>query len=367
VLIKKIELINFRNLKNQVVLPGELNNVLYGENAQGKTNFIEAVYLISCLKSFHANRSNEMIAFGQSEAMVRAEIIKDNKERELKVIIREKEKRAFIDGKAAKSVAGYLGTLNAVLFLPDDLQIPRGAPSERRNLLDRAIYAAWPGYLELVRSYQKVLHSRNHVLRQKAARFREMIDIYDQQLAEYGSKIIAGRLRYLRALKGRFEQCFAEVSQESAPGTLQYFSRVGIERKEEAIGTIYHGLIRQLEIGRAEDVKRQMTMVGPHSDDLDFQIEGKSTRSYGSQGQKRTIILAFKIAQILENYERVGAVPVLLLDDVSSELDERRNEFLFKLLKKIPCQIFLTTTRADLIPDREKNKYLQVVEGSIRL
>jgi len=370
VLINSIDTTSFRNLANQTVDPGPRFNVLCGANAQGKTNFLEAVYLVACLRSFREQRSGELRRFETQEALVHAVLQLGGVTRELEVRLHPRGRRALVDGKGVRNTAAYLSSgLNVVLFTPDDVQIPRGSPRERRRLLDRAITNLWPGYLTLARDYQKTLQSRNRILRESVRQRRSMstmLEVYDQQLCEQGARLTVARMRYLRALAPRVVQVFGEISRTGVDAALLYLAPDSVlEAGSGKEGAVRQALSRLLTQHRSQDRTRQATTVGPHTDDLDFRLDSRSARSVGSQGQHRAMVLAFKVAQIIDAHERLGDYPVLLLDDVSSELDAQRNSYLFDFINKIPCQLFLTTTRRDLVTSLDDRIDFQVVNGKI--
>ena len=371
-LIRSITTACFRNLENQSVAPGSRFNVLAGENAQGKTNFLEAVYLATTLRSFRAHRGAEMLRFGEREARVEAMVHTGGIERELSVLVHERGRQARVDGKGVASTARYLETgLATVLFTPDDVQLPRGAPSERRRLLDRAITNLWPAYLPLAREYQKTLSSRNQLLKQAAREgarsgANTMLEVYDQQLCERGARLVAARLRYVRALGPQVREAFADISRSGVEGTLHYLCPEGLAGvSDNDIPAVARELQLGLERSLSVDRARQMTTTGPHAHDLEFRLDGRSTRSFGSQGQLRALVLAFKLTQILDVFRKRDDYPVLLLDDVSSELDQVRNDYLFDFINKIPCQVMLTTTRPRLVALADNRLDFKVVKGRI--
>lgn len=368
-IIHSLKTLNFRNLVDQVVEPGLRFNVFFGANAQGKTNFLEAIYLVACLRSFRANRVRELIRFDEERAVVRARVEGKDLTQELEVEIKPTGRRALVDGKPTRSASSWnlSGGFNVVLFCPDDLQIPRGSPGARRRMLDRAIANLWSGYLSVARDYHKTLLSRNRLLKHHSKAIdRQQLSVYDHQLAELGAKVTAARVRYLKRIGSRFSTVFSEISKTEVEGELAYLAPEEVLEVEDHKGSLVEVLLGQLHESRAEDRARQATSVGPHIHDIDFRLDQKTTRSFGSQGQVRALLLAFKITQILDCFERSGTYPVLLLDDVSSELDPQRNTYLFDFLEKITCQTFLTTTRPELVVIKEKHLYFQVIRGKIQ-
>jgi len=362
-IVTRLELQRFRNLGEQVIEPHPRCSVICGHNAQGKTNLLEAIGLVASLRSFRTSRAVEMVRFGEEQARVRARVLSQGVEHELAVELSRSGRRAQVDGKGVRSAAGYLGRLNAVVFTPEELQVPRGAPAERRRLLDRAIVIVWPAYGALLKDYQRALQSRNRLLRQRAS--VALLEVYEQQLADLGSKLVAGRLRYLKALGEGFEAAFERISRSGVRGALRYLSAREVEAAGDQIKDLRGALAAQLVASRATDLARQTTTAGPQADDLEFNLDGRSTRSCGSQGQVRGLVLAFKIAQILNIHDTLGHDPTLLLDDVSSELDPLRNQYLFEFLGEIESQLFVTTTRVELLPLPSEHIEFKVENGII--
>ena len=365
-IVERVETHAFRNLQDQAVEPHQRFNVLAGDNAQGKTNFLEAVYLVATLRPFRANRNAEVIRFEEERAVVRARVNCRSLVRRLAVDVGPAGKKVRSDGKAPESSASYLDGLSVVLFTPDDLQVPRGSPGPRRKLLDRSVASVWPPYVALCRDYQKVLTSRNRVLKQGTPGLsRDMLEVYDQQLSELGARIVAGRVRYLRSIADVLSETFAKIVRSGVNCEVVYKTSDAVAEAGVGIADLTPVLREQLRQNLGEDLARKSTRVGPHTDDIDFILDGRSTRSFGSQGQVRAAVLALRIAQIKDNHHKLGFHPVLLLDDVSSELDADRNTYLFNFISEIYCQTFITTTRPEMIHLREDRLDFQVVNGSI--
>jgi DNA replication and repair protein RecF len=366
-IVTEIATEHFRNLADQLITPGSQFNVIAGENAQGKTNFLEAVSLMATLRSFRATRTAEMVRFGEQTARVRAVVQHDEMRRELQLELRDGQKRATIDGKATRGWTGYLGQLQTVLFTAEDLRVPRGAPAERRRLIDRAILTIWPAYAATARDYLRALQSRNRLLKQRPPAAGELLEVYEEQLAELGAKMIASRVRYLNVVGVLFGEVFAQIMRSGPRGTLAYVTASPtIAEARDNLRELNRALRSQLVSCRGVDLARQTTTVGPHTDDIDFRLDGRSTRSYGSQGQVRAMVLAFRLAQVTHAFESCKTHPVVLLDDVSSELDTARNDYLFDFIEKTSCQTFLTTTRAEIIPIINNRLDFQVVDGLVR-
>lgn len=364
-LVHQVQARDFRNLQDVAVELHPRFNVFAGDNAQGKTSLLEAVYLLVCQRSFRSARNAEMIRFGAQRAQITASFEHSTLQRDVRVTLERNGRKVELDGKPHRSAAAWPAGLTAVLFTPEDLGVPRGSPTERRKLLDRAVATIWPGYVELARNYQRTLHARNKVLRDHPARLTELLDTYDAQLAGLGAKVIAARYRCVVALQDEFIAAFRRIVDEAAEPELAYTAAVEREAEQMEVGSLSEALLGALTQARPEDLRRRITTVGPHHDDLDFRLAQRSARQYASQGQVRALVLSFRISQILDSYERFGHYPLLLLDDVSSELDPLRNRQLFEFIETISCQLFVTTTRPELIPLEEKGKSFQVDRGRI--
>ena len=363
-IVTRVETSNFRNLDDLALAPHPRFNVLCGDNAQGKTNFLEAVYMLACQRSFRAGKTVELIRFGEQRAQLRGEAEVGPLTRELKLELKPEGRRVLVDGKGRRAGSPALEGLAAVLFCPDDLWLPRGAPGDRRRFIDRAIANIWSGYTALGRDYQKTVQSRNRLLRDDSPK-RSLLEVYDGQLVALGAKIIVARRRYLERLAEEFSATFARIAQSGVQALLTYQCEpevTGAENEPQAVASALSAL---LERRREVELARHTTMVGPHTHDLEFSLDGQPARRFGSQGQVRAIVLAFRITQIIDSHRKLGHYPLLLLDDVSSELDPARNGYLFDFLEKISCQVFLTTTRADLVPVTENRIDFKVFNGSI--
>ena len=344
-----VELAGFRNVEAAFVEPHPRFNVLAGENGQGKTNFLEAVYLVGTLRSFRAGRLEELVRFGAGSARASARVERKGLERryDVEVAIEPSRKLARVDGKAVRAAAEYFGGFNVVLFSPEDLRLPRGSPSARRRFLDRAVWNVEPAFLKEAQTYERVLKSRNALLKDETGpRNFALLDVYDEQLAIAGAVIAARRRRYLDEVGPRVAAAFERISRSGLACTARYesaltaFSSPGTFAIEPLVDEL-RALIRRT---RPRDLAAGYTTAGPHTDDLELDLDGRPSRLYASQGQLRALVLALKIAEIQHLAEASGDAPVLLLDDVSSELDPSRNAFLFEFLREASGQVFITTT-----------------------
>jgi len=352
--VHALEASDFRNLSQVLLEPHPRFNVFSGDNAQGKTNLLEAIYLLGTLRSFRAAKTEELVGFGAEKARVRARVEKLGTQRLLEVLLQPGHKSARVDGKSARA-AHYFGGFNVVLFAPEDLRLPKGSPSGRRRFLDRAIFNLHPAFLDEAQTYERVLRSRNAVLRDGGR--PDLLEVYDTQLAQAAAPLVARRRALVTALVPFVQRAFERVTQTGLALEVSYETSFG--------GEVTAELLQRLADERRRDLLRGSTSSGPHTDDLRLVLGGHAAGSFASQGQLRAIVLALKIAEIEYSSQQLGDAPVLLLDDVSSELDPTRNQQLFAFLKTVPCQTFITTTRAQHVLLEDQRADFVVRAGAI--
>jgi DNA replication and repair protein RecF len=339
----------FRNLADERVELGPSTTVLYGPNGQGKTNFLEACYFVSTLRPLRAQKLSELIRIGGEEAaLVRGRFELPGGVREVEVEAGREGRSARVDGKAVRDPDELFGGVATVAFTPDDLQVVKGGPEGRRRLLDRAAQNRHPAHLTDARQYLRALRSRNELLRQKAE--ADLIASFDEPVARLGAAVRRRREQVLAELAPHAQKAFAEVARGEAPLALAYLA-AGRDADELAEGgsSLETRLLEALRRRLPRDRERGYTSVGPHADDLALLLGGRSARTYGSQGQSRAIVLAFKIGEIENLRAAQGRAPLLLLDDVSSELDPSRNAFLMQYLGGLDGKVVLTTTDPKLV------------------
>ncbi len=329
-----------RNLGPLELAPHERFNVFVGDNGQGKTNLLEAIYVVAAVRSFRTARLADVIAFGADEAAISARVVKDELERVYEVTIAPSSRKVRLDGKPARPLARYFGGFNVVVFTPEDLGLPRGSPGERRRFLDRAVFNLRPDYLQLAQDYEKVLKQRNSLLRtaQELPRGKldDLLAVYDVQLAQHGIALATARARYVAELAGELAAAFAAIGRSGHAASARYVTRsAGITGDE---------FVAELHAARAKDLATEATQYGPHRDDIAFELDGRDAGAFASQGQLRAIVLAWKTAELATITRAHGDRPILLLDDVSSELDPSRNAYLFEHLAQLAGQCFITTT-----------------------
>jgi DNA replication and repair protein RecF len=354
-----------RNLRPLSLEPRERFNVFSGDNGQGKTNLLEAIFVIAALRSFRTAKLSELVGFGAERARLGARVRKDDVVRVYEVELAQGTRRVTLDGKAVRPLARYFGGFNVVVFTPEDLALPRAAPGDRRRFLDRSVFNLRPDYLGTAQDYERVLKTRNTVLRQATegsldrGRAEPLLEVYDQQIAEIGARVIAARLAFLEVVRSELTAAFASITRTGLEVAARYVVRSDAVTVDE--------IIAKLRASRAKDLATNATQVGPHRDDIVFELDGRAAGTYASQGQLRAIMLAWKTAELSVLGRAHGDLPILLLDDVSSELDPQRNEFLFEHLATLAGQCFITTTHPDHVLLRQHRADYRIAKGEILL
>lgn len=344
--VQTLQIADFRNLREVSLLPSPRATILVGANGQGKTNLLEAIYFLTTLKPLRAARLGELVRFGSDRATVSAEIEGPGGVRRLAVQVDGSGRTAWLDGKPQERLEGYFEGLAAVCFAPDDLLLVKGSPEGRRRFLDRAAFNRWPAVLAEVRDYLRALRTRNAALRTAPT---EVEESFREPLARAGARLLARRRDVVAELSPRVDAAFHQISGPTAPpARIAYRTAgaIGLAGDEAALVE----RLREALAGRSmRDRERGFTSVGPHMDDLSLSLGDRPARVYGSQGQQRAMVLALKIAEIENVRALLGRPPLLLLDDVSSELDPEKNRFLLGYLRSLDGQAFLTTTDARLL------------------
>lgn len=371
-LVRTLQLTSVRNLAPLQLEPGPRFNVFAGENGQGKTNLLESLYAVCTLRSFRTRRLGELIAFDRPEARLAAEVARGGSVRTYEVHLRPSGRQVLLDGKAVRPVARYFGGFQVVLFAPEDLSVPRGAPAERRAFLDRAVFQRAPEYLGEAQAYDRVLRNRNAVLRGAQGKgagrdISGLLEVYDQQLAALGARRMHRRGALVAELGPRVVAAFDAIGRAGLEADLRYAPH----RPELAVLlSDPEALATQLQVAlagsRAADLTRGATTVGPHRDDLEFTLDGRPAAAFASQGQLRALVLAWKISELELLTEAHQDAPILLLDDVSSELDPRRNEYLFEFLRARGSQCFVTTTHSRHVLASEDRVDFELESGRVR-
>jgi len=344
--LAELQLEDFRNIEAAELTLSPRTTVLAGENGQGKTNLLEAVYLLATLRPLRANRLAELVRFGASRARVEADADGPGGRRRLAVEVADGTRAAFLDQKPLERIDDYFQGLAAVCFSPDDLLLVKSGPELRRRFLDRAAWSRWPAVLAEARDYVRALRARNAALRAGSG---EVEESFRGPLVQAAARLLRRRHALLGELAPRLARAFAEISGPGAPpASVRYRPAAGmpLEGQEEELAARL-GEILGLRLAR--DREKGYTSAGPHMDDLTLALGDRGARTFGSQGQQRALVLALKIAEIDNLTTVLGRPPLLLLDDVSSELDPAKNRYLLEYLARLPGQAILTTTDRRLL------------------
>ncbi len=336
------EILDFRNITSADVRFAPRLTAFVGPNGQGKTNFLEAMYTVAALRPLRNGSRRDLVRSGAVRAIVRLDVEaqRTGLTHRLELTIERGGRTLSKDGKRCEAV-DFLGLLVAVAFTPDDLEVSKGAPELRRRFLDRALLNSRPAYLTRALRYAQALKARNKLLARPNLD-QTLLDAYDETVASAGAEVVVARAAFVQAIAPRIEGYFAEIAAPAPPLTARYSSGLG-----SAVSDVASARARMMELLAAKrdaDVRRGSTSVGPHLDDLDLVLEGAPVRTRASQGQHRALVLALKLAEIAHITETLREPPVLLLDDISSELDLVRSRQLFAALAPHAGQVLLTTT-----------------------
>ena len=332
--IKKILLYNFRNYINQEIELDKDINVFFGNNAQGKTNILESIYLCAFGKSFRVKKDKDLIMFNKENSFVEIYYKKDDREGKIKVNLDDK-KVFYINDVKQEKISNIVGKINVVMFNPDDINIIKGDSSKRRKFIDMMICSLKPKYLNLLTNYNKILKQRNNYLKQIKIENKniDLLDVYDEQLAEYSEEIYNYRKYFFEKFENKL-QIIHNMITKSGKEKIEIKYLNSIFNKND--------FLEKIKKNRKNDIIRGFTSIGIHRDDFIINVDNKNIQVYGSQGQKKSAILSLKICELEIVKEELDETPVLLLDDFMSELDEiRRNNFLENIKD---CQIIITAT-----------------------
>ena len=355
--IESIELNNFRNYEKLTLHFDQGTNIFHGQNAQGKTNILEAVYLCGTTKSHKGSKDKEMIRFSAEEAHIRMRLERNGSSHRIDMHLKKnKPKGIAINGIPIRRASELLGLGNFVFFSPEDLNIIKNGPGERRRFKDLELCQLSKVYLFQLSNYNKILNQRNKLLKEIAfhPEYLDTLEIWDMQMVSFGQKVIREREKFVRRLTRLLPEIHFRLSGEREELKISYEKSVEAEE-----------FLKKLKENREKDLKFKTTQLGPHRDDLCFQIKGVDIRRFGSQGQQRTTALSLKLSEIELVKQEIQDTPVLLLDDVLSELDSSRQHYLLDSIHDI--QTLITCTGIDeFVENRfEINKVFKVVDGVV--
>lgn len=356
-IIKSIKLSNFRNYKEMEINFDDGINILYGKNAQGKTNILESAYLCATTKSHKGSKDKEMIRFGSEEAHIRTVVEKKSKTFQIDLHLRSiGSKGVAINKMPIKRAVDLFGILNIVFFSPEDLNIIKNGPAERRRFIDAELCQLDKVYLSDLAKYNKILNQRNHLLKEINFRpdLKETLPVWEEQLVTYGKKIIERRAMFINDLNEIIVNIHSNITGGKEHIVMKYEPSTEAEAFESKLAN-----------AREKDYRFCSTSVGPHRDDMLFEVDGIDIRKFGSQGQQRTAALSLKLSEIEFVKNTIHDHPILLLDDVLSELDSDRQNYLLNSIHDI--QTIITCTGLDeFVKNRfQVDKVFEVVEGEV--
>lgn len=357
--IKRLQMLNYRNYNVLDINLGPNVNVFMGDNAQGKTNILEGIYYCAFARSHRTSKDRELIKWNADNALLSVTVGRERLDKRIDISILKDGKKAIqINKIKIKKIGELFGNFNVVMFSPEDLKIIKDSPSIRRKFIDMELCQLQPKYYYNLVQYNKVLNERNSLLRTRNIN-KDILDVYDMQLVEFGYNIIMERLEYIKKLNKYSAQIHSDITSGKEQIEFKYISTIkDLENIKENFYSI-------LEKNRARDIERGITSVGPHRDDFMVLINDIDTKSYGSQGQQRTAVLTIKFSSLKIIKELTGEHPVLLLDDVLSELDFSRKRYILSTIGDI--QTIITCTGIEDLYEYldDKSKVFKVKDGEI--
>ena len=351
--LKKISLVNFRNYSQISIDFDKKINIFIGNNAQGKTNIIESIFLCSIGKSFRTNKEKELIKFNEEKTSVEINYEKSDRTGKIKIEIGDK-KQVYLNGIKIKKLSELLGNINVVIFTPDDINILKGGPQNRRKFLDIMISQLRPNYMHILSLYNKTLEQRNNYLKQIKTEKKDenLLEIWDEKLIDYGIKIYEYRKEFLEKIKNKIKNIHQGITNGKEEIEIEYISDA-VTRQN---------FLNELKSRRKFDIIKGYTTKGIHRDDFIIYINKKEVGTFGSQGQNRTAMLSLKLSELQVIYDDIGEYPILLLDDFMSELDNKRRKNFLDNIKNI--QVIITCTEKISLENLDYFSY-NVIDGNV--
>lgn len=330
--IEKIKLENFRNYKYENIELNKRINIIFGDNAQGKTNILEAIYFTSLGKSFRTNKEKEIVKENESQAKIEINFIKNNRKEKINAEISDK-KKFYINDIPVKKLSELVGKINIVLFSPEDIEILRNEPIKRRKFLNIMISQLRPKYIFLLSEYNKVLEQRNNYLKKikYENKSQEYLTIWDEQLEKIGIKIYEYRKEFIEKINNKIKKIHLNTTENKENIEIKY--KTNIDKKNYMENLLKNKIV---------DIQKGYTSIGIHRDDFEIYINKKNVAIFGSQGQQRTSIISLKLAEAEVIYDEIEEYPIVLLDDFMSELDKKRINGFIQNIKN--NQVLITTT-----------------------
>lgn len=364
--VTRLHITNFRNIAETELYPGEGMNVIYGENAQGKTNLLESIWLFSGFKSFRGSKDHDLIRFGEEYLKSDFDFFGGERDQNAKMIISHQQKKILLNSVPLTAASKLIGNFNCVVFSPSYLSLIKGNPSERRKFIDSAICQIKPSYAKALTEYSKLLMQRNSFL--KDLKYHQenydFLEIWNTKLIEKAVFIINERIRYLKELAIKASEIYGGLSGEKEKLTLEYHLRVSQSKYRTVRDKVEREEIEELfRQSENSDMLYGSTNIGAHKDEIAVLIDGISAKSFGSQGQQRSAALALKLGEAEILKDMTGERPVALLDDVMSELDIHRQDYILNHIKD--WQVFITCCDPATVLRLYDGKAFQIKEGKV--
>lgn len=344
--LSELQLNHYRNYESVDVYFSPDTNVLIGENAQGKTNLLEAIYVLALARSHRTNTDRELIQWHEDFAKITGLVQRAAGKTPLELVLSQKGKKAKVNHLEQAKLSQYIGQLNVVLFAPEDLNIVKGSPAVRRHFIDMEFGQMSSKYLYNISQYKSILKQRNQYLKQlqrRQAKDLVYLGVLSDQLAAYGAEVTVARRQFLQQMEKWAQKLHQEITKDREVLTFKYQSQIPEEQLDQSVEELYQQFQTLYEKQQTREVEQGTTLIGPHRDDVQFLVNDKDVQAFGSQGQQRTTALSVKLAEIDLMKAQTGEYPILLLDDVLSELDDLRQTHLLKTFQN-KVQTFLTTT-----------------------
>ncbi len=344
--LSELQLNHYRNYESVDVHFSPDTNVLIGENAQGKTNLLEAIYVLALARSHRTNTDRELIQWHEDFAKITGLVQRSAGKTPLELVLSQKGKKAKVNHLEQAKLSQYIGQLNVVLFAPEDLNIVKGSPAVRRHFIDMEFGQMSSKYLYNISQYKSILKQRNQYLKQlqrRQAKDLVYLGVLSDQLAAYGAEVTVARRQFLQQMEKWAQKLHQEITKDREVLTFKYQSQIPEEQLDQSVEELYQQFQTLYEKQQIREVEQGTTLIGPHRDDVQFLVNDKDVQAFGSQGQQRTTALSVKLAEIDLMKAQTGEYPILLLDDVLSELDDLRQTHLLKTFQN-KVQTFLTTT-----------------------
>ncbi len=364
--ITKIQLEQFRNMEEMVLCPCPGINVIYGDNAQGKTNLAEAIWMFTGAKSFRGAKEKEMLRFGSEQSKLHLEFWGGGRQQtaDIRILNQKNQKTAWLNEVQLESAAKLAGSFYAVVFSPTHLSLIKEGPALRRKFLDTALCQIIPKYEANLREYHRILDQRNALLKdlERFPQLSDTLDIWDQHLAKCGAWLLYCRNQYVKRMLPVAYEVYRGISGEKEELSMELESSIGAteDMDREELRQLF---LEKLKECRSADIMKHSSSCGPHRDDLDLRVNGLPLRLYGSQGQQRSCVLALKLAECAIIEELTGESPVILLDDVMSELDSQRRSY---LLNRITGrQVFVTCCDQESVQLLEEGRAFHIDKGHL--